>query len=277
MRCVIDNDVAAFAAEVMPWLLRDPVANNLACTLIQQRLDGTAPVAPDTLWLRVVDDGLTGVAVRTPPWGLLMSDMPPDAVNTLAQHLADLDVPLGSADGPDAAVTRFATRYAALTGVTADPTLLMRLYRLDQVRHPAGVPGQLRAATPADRDLLVAWSEAMHAEADEVIPDPAEPVDRRMSEDGLLWLWQDHGRPVSMAWLNPAAAGVVRINGVYTPPESRRRGYATGCCAAVSQVALDRGAVACMLYANRANPYSNAIYRRIGYRQVGDAALWRFR
>lgn len=39
----------------------------------------------------------------------------------------------------------------------------------------------------------------------------------------------------------------------------------------------DRGASACMLFTDAVNPTSNAIYQRIGYRQVGTAAEYRFR
>jgi len=46
--------------------------------------------------------------------------------------------------------------------------------------------------------------------------------------------------------------------------------------AAVSQRGLDAGASACMLYTDAANPTSNKIYQRIGYRQVGTAQEWRF-
>ncbi|GIJ52045.1 hypothetical protein Val02_89310 [Virgisporangium aliadipatigenens] len=54
----------------------------------------------------------------------------------------------------------------------------------------------------------------------------------------------------------------------------RGRGYASSAVAGVSQWALDSGAVALNLYTDLANPTSNAIYRRIGYRRVGDAREW---
>lgn len=280
MRCVIDSDLRSYADVVLPWLLRDPVVNNVACTVIRQRLDGTVPVEPGTLWIRVVADNgdLAGVAFRTPPRGLLLTGMPPAATEALACHLADLGVRLADADGPDETVAGFAGRYAALTGLAAGKVMGQRLYRLDRVHPPDGVPGRLRQAVPADRDLLVAWSAAGVGEVHPDAPpyDPADPVDRRIGRDGLLWVWEDDDRPVSMAWLSPPAAGVVRVSGVYTPPQRRRRGYASGCVAAVSQVALERGAAACMLYTDVNNPTSNTIYQRIGYRPVAESGIWRF-
>jgi predicted GNAT family acetyltransferase len=57
---------------------------------------------------------------------------------------------------------------------------------------------------------------------------------------------------------------------VYTPPEHRRRGYATALVADLSRHALRTGAERCMLFTDLANPTSNRIYARIGYRRCGD-------
>jgi predicted GNAT family acetyltransferase len=105
--------------------------------------------------------------------------------------------------------------------------------------------------------------------------DPAPPVDSRLRRGGMLWLWHDGG-PVSTAWTHPPVAGVVRISGVYTPPEHRGRGYPSACVAALSQRLLDGGAVACTLHTDLADPTSNRIYRAIGYRQVAEHGEWRF-
>jgi predicted GNAT family acetyltransferase len=69
---------------------------------------------------------------------------------------------------------------------------------------------------------------------------------------------------------------VSRISAVYTPPEQRGHGYASANVAALSQRALDAGAIACMLNTDQANPVANKIYQRIGYRPVGDAQEWTF-
>jgi predicted GNAT family acetyltransferase len=84
------------------------------------------------------------------------------------------------------------------------------------------------------------------------------------------------GDPVSSARRTADVGGIVRVGFVYTPPHLRRRGYASACVAAASEAILRGGAVACMLYADLANPTSNAIYQRLGYRPVSDAAEYRF-
>jgi predicted GNAT family acetyltransferase len=59
-----------------------------------------------------------------------------------------------------------------------------------------------------------------------------------------------------------------RIGYVYTPPEARRRGYASALVAEVSQTMLERGCDFCVLYTDMSNPTSNGIYQTIGYRLI---------
>ena len=66
----------------------------------------------------------------------------------------------------------------------------------------------------------------------------------------------------------------VAVNGVYTPPEWRRRGYATACVAELSERLLEQGFEFCVLYTDLENPTSNGIYTRIGYRPVRDFLMY---
>ena len=68
----------------------------------------------------------------------------------------------------------------------------------------------------------------------------------------------------------------MRVGPVYTPPDGRRRGYAEAVTAAVTARALARGRRFCFLFTDLANPTSNGIYRRIGYRPVCDVDQWAF-
>ncbi len=282
MRCHTQPDLATFAERALPFLERDPVRNNSAYSLIAERHLGGWPTEPDALWISVTDDAgeLIGLALWTPPYpAVQLTDLPHDAVLAVADHLAASHPDLPGVSGPVAVARGFALRWATLTGAVVAPTASRRLFQLDHLRMPARVPGRLREAGPADRDVLTRWSAAFRQEAmpDQPPTDPAAPIDARLSRGGMLWLWEVEDRPVSGLWFNLPAAGVIRISGVYTPPEHRRRGYASACVAAASRVALDRGAVSCVLNTDLANPTSNRIYQAIGYRPVRDAQIWHFR
>jgi predicted GNAT family acetyltransferase len=67
-----------------------------------------------------------------------------------------------------------------------------------------------------------------------------------------------------------------RIGPIYTPPELRRRGYASALTADLTQMLLYRGSRFCFLFTDLANPTSNSIYQQIGYRPVADVDQWSF-
>ncbi|MEV4678910.1 GNAT family N-acetyltransferase, partial [Actinomadura sp. NPDC049382] len=69
---------------------------------------------------------------------------------------------------------------------------------------------------------------------------------------------------------------VARIAPVYTPDEHRRRGYGAAVTAAATRAALDVGAEDVVLFTDLANPTSNGVYRRIGYRPVEDRVVLSF-
>ncbi|HKZ79128.1 MAG TPA: GNAT family N-acetyltransferase, partial [Pyrinomonadaceae bacterium] len=89
------------------------------------------------------------------------------------------------------------------------------------------------------------------------------------------FLWEDP-QPVSLTSYGGPTPNSVRIGPVYTPPEFRRRGYASACVAAASQYLLDSGRKFCTLFTDLGNPTSNHIYQVIGYAPVCDVDEYRF-
>ncbi len=286
MFCRAEADIGAFAGAVLPWLAREPFLNNVVCTLVASRVDPGYPVELDALWLSVTEAGkhstaaadhLRGVAVMTPPRGMLLGDMSVQAAQAVADWLIDNEVRPPTVNGTTVPVDAFLARYLPATKVAAGVTRRSRMFRLDRVDPPAGVAGRARAATSADRDLLVEWSgrfaEEVHGHP---VGDPATPIDQRLRRPAsdLIWLWETDETAVSMAWLNEQVACVSRVSGVYTPPEHRGHGYASAGVAHTSRHALDTGSRACMLFTDLANPTSNKIYQQIGYRPIGGTVEW---
>ena len=91
-----------------------------------------------------------------------------------------------------------------------------------------------------------------------------------------VMLWEADGGPVSIACNTMPVTGMVRIGPVYTPPEARGHGYGSAATAALSQRLLKAGAEEVVLYTDLANPVSNSIYQRIGYRPVEDRVVLAF-
>jgi predicted GNAT family acetyltransferase len=71
------------------------------------------------------------------------------------------------------------------------------------------------------------------------------------------------------AWAGQTPRGV-RINYVYTPPEFRRRGYASAAVSTLTKKLLDGGRKFVFLFTDLSNPTSNKIYQQMGYDRVCD-------
>jgi predicted GNAT family acetyltransferase len=79
-----------------------------------------------------------------------------------------------------------------------------------------------------------------------------------------------------MAMLRAPSAGVSRIGPVFTPREWRAHGYGSAVTAAAAHLARDGGVQDVVLFADLANPTSNAIYQRIGFQAVADSVRVEF-
>ncbi len=264
----------------MPWLSRNPAVNNVQATLLDAAVVAGSGTGHATGWWSLHDDAdaLTGVVNVTSDPGLGLSPMPASLATALAEYCHGHGTIVEILRGAVPSVDVFAERYAHLTGAIRAELMSQRMYEVEKVSAPTGVPGELRAAVEDDHALLSGWVSEFHREA---MPggrpvDADDLVRRKLTEPGLMWVWEDGTRPVSMNWVSHPCGGVVRLSGVFTPPELRRKGYAAALVAATSQYALDAGAERCVLYTDLANPTSNAIYQRLGYRPVSDARVWGF-
>lgn len=209
-----------------------------------------------------------GAFLRTPPYGALLSEMPPPAAAALAVSLAGTDLPGIAA--PDAVAEAFTAEWQRVTGVTGKVVGRQRLYRLASLTSPEPpAPGAGRTAEAHDRELLVDWTTAFHRDLGEQPRGAAEFVDNYLSYGGLL-LWEHAGQPVSMAGISRPAAGMVRVAAVYTPREHRAKGYAGAATVAVTRAALAAGATDVVLFTDLSNPTSNALYQRLGYTPIED-------
>jgi predicted GNAT family acetyltransferase len=217
---------------------------------------------------------ILGTALRTPPHPLLVSTMTRDTAHALAAAVLDIDPDLPGVSGVEPAAGHFARAWREATGARAESRMGQILYVLEEVLAPSPPPGRARLAEQGERELLVEWAIAFAREAGVEGGDAVQTIDRGLAH-GRLFVWDDGG-PVAVVGRSPDVAGIVRVNFVYTPPEERGRGLASALTAQVSRLALEAGASRVMLYADRANPTSNSIYRAIGYRQAGDACEYAF-
>jgi len=285
------DDPDAFLEAAGDLLAAAPVESTVVATVAATLRAKVAAGAPaprgfPTWWLVVRDDSgaVVGAGMRTastPPHPPYLLAMPGEAARDLAALLGARGEHIRGVNGALPAVEVFATEAARLAGGAYRVAEHTRLFELHELREPSAVPpGRLRLAGEDDLDLAAEWFAAFGAEAAEQAgrsrPHPGEGGDRdeirRVVSDRRIWLWEDQaGRVVHLTAANPTAFGVARIGPVYTPADHRGQGYAGATVAAVSRTLLDEGARVC-LFTDQANPTSNALYERLGFRRVVDQA-----
>ncbi len=275
MRARFHETAEGFLGVAEGCLLSDPLSTNVIAVLAGRIATGAQPRSDDHLWATVEDDNgrVLGVAMHTPPHALFVSRMPTESAAVLAGALADAGHALPGVNGAVSATAPFADAWVARTGQASTIITAMRMYRLDELARPCGVPGRAAsAAGPADIALVSGWLSAFHDEAQPHTPAEEWHVsaERRVAASEVH-LWHDGGTPVALAAVSASAAGVARVGPVYTPPGQRRRGYGAAVTAEATAAALAGGAEHVVLYTDLANPTSNAIYQAIGFRPDHDA------
>lgn len=260
-------------------LLREEVKNSLILGISEQVSQGRQYGEDPPYFLSVHDRGsLIAAAIRTPPYNLILycEEDRLEALDLVAAHLMNAGENLPGAHGTVHVVSAFSEVWARRTGVEAHVEMAQRVYCLTEVTPPLDVSGAMRWAEEGDVGTLAKWFAAFCEEAvPSDPPDDAEKNVRRFIGTGSLGVWQTNGI-VSMAGSSRGSKNGATVSAVYTPPEHRGNGYASACVAALSQVLLDRGNAFCTLYADLANPTSNKIYQRVGYRPVDDFAMYKF-
>jgi hypothetical protein len=261
--------------------------NNLIIGIPARAAEQSGAYGPHPIYLATVDEGdrMIAAAVRTPPHRVIVYSAlgaDPDPLRLILDDIlafgADFppDSPAAQLTGVNAhsdTALAFATLWSEASGKSFTPGMRLRIYELREVFPPEDVPGSLRSASESELDLLAEWVYRFNVDCG--LP----PIDEREARDvagryllnGNVFFWVVEGRPVSMAGRGRHSSHGITVNLVYTPPELRGRGYASACVAALSQQLLDAGWEFCNLYTDLANPISNSIYQRIGYRPVCDS------
>lgn len=265
------EDAAATMTMAEDFLRSRPAHHNLILTLLDSRISNSEH---GRYWLASRASKITGAAVQSDPErAVMLVPMEIEETIALADAIADEGIEPPGVTGDAATAASFAGRWTERLKSGATPTAGLRLYELEELYEIDLVEGRLRKAEEGDRQLAEAWVREFHAETRGTQSEPAKDMASWIA-NGRLWFWEN-SEVVSMLVARKPVVGVVRISAVYTPPEKRRRGYAAACVHAISKQITDAG-LHCILYTDLANPTSNSIYRRIGYRAISEAIRYRF-
>lgn len=274
MRVTVHETVAAFDAAAGALYAADPARHTIAHTVLDGLRDHGDRAG---LLLSVARGGETvGALLQESGRAAVVSALPPGYAAAAADRAPD---GLPAVNGPVPEAEGFAAAYTARTGLRSEVAMRMRLFRLVTLTPPAGVPGGARLAGRADVDLIERWQGEFAREAVRALDPPADlrpGIVESIERGAGHLLWEVGGRPVAYASARRPTASTSRVGPVYTPPERRGHGYGAAVTAAATAWAREAGACEVVLFTDLANPVSNAIYPRIGYRPVLDALELRF-
>jgi predicted GNAT family acetyltransferase len=227
----------------------------------------------------VVDGVLVHTANGRLLWSTIDDALVARAIDAAMRAFANATPPVTSAYGPESIAAPFAQRWASERGLRGGVRMRFRHFEIDRVVvHPPKSEGVMRVARESDADMIASYADAFVTETglpeeDRVLTRPDRIAAR--IEAGGFYVWDVGGRIVTTA----SAAGtprVRRVGFVYTPPDARKRGFASSLVAQLTQQLLDAGAWRVSLSTDSTYAPSNRIYQAIGYRPVADAIWYAF-
>jgi predicted GNAT family acetyltransferase len=269
------DEAREFRERADPLLLREEAANNLILGVTANVIDYPDRFEGFRGWVVIEDAAPIAAAAQTIPFQLILAvPESEDATTMLANDIDDIPGVVGCKPGVEV--------FIAERPEGSELTMAQGVFRLDSVIAPDPVTGSSRPARPSEAESLGAMWLEFELEALGEIDDARrtrESVIGRIEMQSTrlgLWVHVVDGEIVSLSGHSGPTPNGIRIGPVYTPPDLRGNGYATTLVARQSQWLLDNGHRYCFLYTDLANPRSNSIYQRIGYRQIAESAQYRF-
>ena len=280
MKLVEDETAAAFLDRNQSWLEQLNEAGEMILGVCRSLID-----QPDRfenpLFLSVEEKpGLVaGAVLQTPPQRILVSRLSAEGTEAVVSHLLRENRAVPGVFGPAQSARRIAEEWSFRTGHEVHKNMDQRMYSCRRVTERTDPPcdGSIREATKEDVSRLAAWRRQFIEETG--LDDPVDKCERpviRGIEKHRIFVWVAGGDVVSMVAIDRPTRRGISITFVYTPPEFRGRGYAGSATARVTAMQLSLGKEFCTLFADLANPISNHLYQKIGFRKVEDLQLWSF-
>ena len=276
------EDIARFDTLVSPFLLQNEAKNNLMLALLNGlSKDPLRYGAPPILVGGVENDKIVFAGMRTPPHNQILAFTENlDYVEQCATFLHENGQKIPGILGFKAGALKFAQKWEQLTHIPFQLEMHERIYELLEVNPATIGDRKFRQVSLQDLDIIAKWSRAMQLEAlGSTNLDNEATIKEELLQNDLwktFYVLCQEDVVVTMAKQSGITPTGQIVNFVYTPPEFRRKGYATECVAKLSQLSLNEGKQRCLLFTDLNNPTSNKIYQKIGYRPIIDIDVYKF-
>ncbi|BCB04352.1 GNAT family N-acetyltransferase [Bacillus sp. KH172YL63] len=274
------RDVHEFHAAVHGKLMEQEAANNLPLGLLNTIL--TSDKYKERLLLSVQDvrGDVVGTFIMTPPHYLVSTlqvkkEDIQEIITELHRFCENEGIVFPGFLGEKETTLQLADCWCKLTGSSYDVKMNQRVYKLEEVNDIPMSDGKMVSAGKGHEALLARWIMDFVDRTGGLPLSQEEALDRArdmIENEKYVCLWEVDGRPVSMARGARKTENGITVNFVYTPPEYRKKGYASSVVADLSRLLLKEHSF-CTLYTDLENPTSNKIYMEIGYKPVCDSMM----
>ena len=274
------RSVDDFLDRTQDILVTNEAANGMmlgACLRLRKIAD---KIESDPYFVAVEDgQGLVLAALKAPSRKIIVyghrgdcADAPLTVVRDLVRRKRGVPGVLGQTGVASA----FALGWTELSGSDADEIVRRRVYQFTDGVRIKMPPGNLRAATEKDIELLTRWVDAYHRDLRGLV-DPllAHGIARALVAERDAFFWEN-GEPVSMAAKVRPTPNGVSVSYVYTPPLFRGRGYATACLGSLSRALLKLGWKFCVAHSSSNNSVYQRVLERVGYSVVSELSEYGF-
>jgi RimJ/RimL family protein N-acetyltransferase len=238
-------------------ILANDTKYNLACGILQ-----TARESPEKAIFWSLGAG-ESFALQTPPNFVVLGELNEAQAQELFLELRGRD--FRGCLGPTDSAQKF-KKVLESFGVPMEVNMEQRIYELTEQPRRKEVDGFGREFRPEDLGLFHKWFTNFVRES---LPGQAEPTIEEVleiSEKRKIFFWNNGLRLVAMAARTRETPMGSNISYVYTPREERGRGYAQAITAFASEHAFRAGKKKVFLYTDLANPISNHLYEKLGFR-----------
>lgn len=270
------NKLETYKSTVIPFLEQNEIVNNLVLGLLL-----SAKEQPTVMATVTRNDRIILCILQTSPKQMVLSNAEAftaeevvELVKLLNQSIRDIPGIVGER----ALTNQLAKELTLLRSYIPSIQMNQRLYKLEDVVKKPLKDGRLVKMALHNLPLIADWVYQFCKDIDESISrNDAEIKAKDLIEKGKVYGWQVGGEIVSIANASRPTKSNITINFVYTPIEERKKGYASSCVSALSELMLNSGFRTTSLYTDLANPTSNKIYMEIGYKPIMDCIVIHFK
>lgn len=264
------KDPEEFLAHCRGFLMENECENNTLLTIVSQAGQADSLLEPPFLFLAASSKGrICGVAAHALPDGLVISDVSTSACRAIVDEVILHGITPRRVLAAEHTANAAADRIEEVSGLRLRPVRRWSFYFTEErVDDSYYGPGLLRSAERSDEDTVRQLALGYQREKGSIV-DVCEYFLCRLRE-GNLHLWTHPG--IEDVRTVVATSGktkhVVRIAGVYTPPNSRMKGFAASAIATVTNDHIRSGYRAVTLSVDQSDVGARKLYERLGFKYL---------